>query len=72
MDFLDDGEGHVTDRVAGKVKVVAGGLAQLLILDVSSVLQESLLGFILRLPDVLSSADLTLNAVNYTRGVTVY
>ena len=36
------------------------------------MLQESLLGFVLRLPDILSSADLTLNAVNYTRGVAVY
>ena len=27
VDFLDDGESHVTDRVAGKVEMVAGGLA---------------------------------------------
>ena len=27
VDFLDDGEGHITDRVAGKVEMVAGGLA---------------------------------------------
>ena len=32
--FFNDGEGHIADREAGKIEVIASGLAQLLILDI--------------------------------------